>query len=92
MSLVYGLAVYGIIWWVVLFAVLPWGNRTYGEVGDVILGQAESAPAKPRLLIKVLATSAIAFIVWSGFYVLMVYKPFALEDIPSFVTFTGRYD
>lgn len=66
MSLTFGLALYFIIWWVVLFAVLPWGVRTQGEAGDVVPGTIESAPVKPRLLKVFIATTVVAGIVFLG--------------------------
>ena len=44
MSLSFALAIYAIIWWIVLFAILPIGVRTQEEEGDVSPGSAESAP------------------------------------------------
>jgi len=42
-----GLAVYAIVWWVVLLAVLPWGNRQI-DAADVAKGQAWGSPASSR--------------------------------------------
>jgi predicted secreted protein len=52
-----GVMAYTIIWWTVLFAVLPWGNRP-PETPEP--GHATSAPAKPRLLIKFGVTTLVA--------------------------------
>ena len=49
--------VYLIVWWVVLFAVLPWGVRA-GEAE--VPGEMSGAPANPRLGLKALVTTAIA--------------------------------
>ena len=49
MSLATAIAIYFIIWWVVLFAVLPWGVRSQEEGGDVVSGSDPGAPAIPRL-------------------------------------------
>ena len=40
------LAVYFVVWWITLFAVLPFGLRTQAEDKHVILGTVESAPTK----------------------------------------------
>ncbi len=51
MSIAFAIAIYFVIWWVLLFAVLPWGVRTSEEVGeDTNTGFADSAPYKPRLI------------------------------------------
>ena len=45
MSIVGGVLIYLIIWWVVLFAVLPIGVRNAYEEGvELVPGQADGAP------------------------------------------------
>ena len=51
--------VYFIVWWLVFFCVLPWGNQP--EVSPQI-GHATSAPKNPRLLLKSFITSVISAI------------------------------
>lgn len=79
MSLSLGLALYFIIWWVVLFAVLPWGVRTQGESGEVVQGTIESAPVKPRLLKIFLATTVVAAIVFLGVWYAMKIRLIPLD-------------
>jgi predicted secreted protein len=62
-----GIAVYAVIWWLVIFMVLPWGNAPVGAE-DVRRGHDRGAPARPRLLIKVVATTVIAAAVWGIVY------------------------
>ena len=50
MSLTFAIAIYVVIWWTVLFAVLPIGVRTQGEDGVVVPGTPESAPTATRML------------------------------------------
>ncbi|MGQ0676079.1 MAG: DUF1467 family protein [Rhodospirillales bacterium] len=61
MTLYSGIMVFVVIWWTVIFAVLPWGNRPPDKVEP---GHASSAPAKPRLAIKFAVTTAIAAVIW----------------------------
>ena len=65
MTIVTGIVVYVITWWLVLFAVLPWGARPPDHVDT---GHAPSAPAKPRLRLKFLVTTGVAAVVWLGVY------------------------
>jgi predicted secreted protein len=60
-----GILTYVIIWWVVLFAVLPWGIKVPDEPEP---GHASSAPTNPRLGLKALITTIVAGIVWLGVY------------------------
>lgn len=85
MSLIFGFAIYFVIWWVCLFAMLPFGVRTSEEIGEANKpGLADSAPHKPRLLPKVVATTIVSGIVFAGVYALMVHRVLPLDDIPFF--------
>jgi predicted secreted protein len=52
---------YVVIWWITLFAVLPWGNRA-GESPEP--GHDLGAPARPRIGLKALINSVVAAVVW----------------------------
>lgn len=88
MSLALGAAIYVILWWVVLFTILPLGVKTQEETGSVTEGTPESAPARPLLGRKLVATTLVAGILFAGVYGLLVYKPIGLDDIP----FPPRFD
>lgn len=60
MSVTLGIAIYVVLWWTVLFAILPIGVRTQGEEGVVVPGTPESAPAQPRLLRIVMLTTLVS--------------------------------
>jgi predicted secreted protein len=64
MSITLGIAIYIVIWWTVLFAVLPIGVRTQGEDGVIVPGTPESAPTAPRLLRVIVLTTAIATLIF----------------------------
>jgi predicted secreted protein len=68
MGWVTGIVVYFLVWWVTLFAVLPlW--VTPADPGDP--GHATGAPARPRLLLKVVVTTAISAVIWLAIYALV---------------------
>jgi predicted secreted protein len=46
-----------IVWWLVLFMVLPFGAKPPDHVEP---GMAPSAPARPRMGLKILVTTLIA--------------------------------
>lgn len=60
-----GVMVYIVVWWVVLFAVLPWGVRVPEQQEA---GHASSAPANPRLWLKGAITTVVAAVIWVGIY------------------------
>lgn len=54
-----GIIVYVLLWWVLIFAVLPWGNKMSD---DVELGNTASAPINPNIKKKFIITSLIALV------------------------------
>ena len=81
MSLATAFAIYFIIWWVVLFAVLPWGVRSQREDGTIIPGSDPGAPAIPRLRRKLVWTTIVAAIVVALWYVVYTDRLIALVDL-----------
>jgi predicted secreted protein len=65
MTIVTSLAIYFIIWWLVLFAVLPWGVRSQQESGDYHQGTDPGAPAIPHLGRKLVWTTIVAGLVFA---------------------------
>ena len=47
MSITFGLAIYFILWWLVLFAILPLGVQSQLESGEVVPGTEAGAPIAP---------------------------------------------
>jgi predicted secreted protein len=64
MSLTTALAIYFIIWWTVLFAVLPWGVRSQVESGTVVAGTDPGAPAVPQLWLKLAWTTVVSTVIF----------------------------
>jgi predicted secreted protein len=83
MNLVSIIAIYFVVWWIVLFAVLPWGVRTQQEEGDVTLGTTHSAPTRPLLIRKAIATSIVAAILVAAFWVAVEHYGLGLEAIAN---------
>ncbi|MEA2938581.1 MAG: hypothetical protein QOC56_2085, partial [Alphaproteobacteria bacterium] len=65
MALTTAIAIYFIIWWTVLFAVLPWGVRSQEESGPVSPGTDPGAPAIPRVWRKLLWTTVAASVIFA---------------------------
>jgi predicted secreted protein len=81
------LAIYFLIWWIVLFAVLPWGVRSQQESGDVPDGTDPGAPLMPMLLKKVMWTTIVATIVFAAFFVSYVYRLVTIEGLATLFGF-----
>ena len=68
MSLIFGLAVYMVLWWLTLFMVLPWGVTRIDQ-DELLPGQDPGSPAKPDLLKKFLITTALSLLLFAIFYI-----------------------
>ena len=64
-----GLVVYVLIWWTVLFAVLPIGTRPIVDADEQTGWRG--APERPRLLMKVIVTTLVAGVVWFAAWLLI---------------------
>jgi predicted secreted protein len=75
-------AIYFLIWWVTLFAVLPFGVRSQHEA-ETTPGTDPGAPVLPRLWWKLLWTTLIAAVIYGVLYVVYTYRLIGLDDIPG---------
>jgi len=67
MSWATGLMVYLVIWWTVLFAILPLGVKRVESPGR---GQEVGAPERPQLVRKAVITTIVAAVLWIAFFFL----------------------
>jgi predicted secreted protein len=58
-------AIFLLIWFVILFAVLPWGVRPSAEPEP---GHDPGAPANPQLGRKAIATTVISLLLWGVYF------------------------
>lgn len=82
-------AIYFVVWWIVLFAVLPLRVRSQREVGEVVPGSEAAAPARPELGRKAVITTVVAGLVCAGLWSLLN-SGLALDDIPVLPRFSGK--
>ena len=60
------IAVYFTTWWIVLFAVLPFGIKSQGESGEITRGTDPGAPAFTGFAWKAGVTTVIAAVLFAG--------------------------
>ena len=68
MTISFAIAIYFIIWWLTLFAVLPFGLRTQHDQGEVVPGTPASAPMRNRMLRSVLITTVVSAVIFGVAY------------------------
>ena len=87
MNIASAIAIYFIIWWLVLFLVLPFGIRNAHETGEVVKeGNEPGAPTNPRIIQKVLFTTILATAVFATFYVAKTRGWLDLDNLPFYDT------
>jgi predicted secreted protein len=83
MAISTSIAIYFLIWWITLFAVLPWGIRTQNEDSSVVPGTDPGAPTVPRLLNKLIWTTVVATILWVICAVVYANRLITLDDLAT---------
>ena len=81
MSITTSIAIYFIIWWTVLFVVLPWGVRSQQESGAVAPGTDPGAPTIPKLGRKLVWTTVTASVVFALCVLVYSYRLVSLDDL-----------
>ena len=76
MDIITTVFVFVLIWWLVIFTVLPWGNAAH-EKPEV--GHAASAPANPRILKKLLWTTIISVLITAALSLTVYLTGFSLH-------------
>ena len=85
MGFLTGFAIYFVIWWVVLFLMLPFGVRTQDDADDVTLGTTSSAPSGPHMARVIIRTTLGSLVIYGVFYLLTSTLGYRFEDIPSII-------
>lgn len=69
-GIVNGVVVFLIVWWLVIFMMLPIGVRSQEEEGDVLEGSEPGAPVAPQLKQKAWWTTIITSGIWIIYYII----------------------
>ena len=81
MSIGLAIAIFFVVWWIVLFAVLPFNVRTQGEAGETVPGTPSSAPAKFPLARMFLINTAVAIVVFALIWAVIEFDPFGIAEL-----------
>ena len=87
MSVTTALASFFLIWWVTLFAVLPWGIRSQHEGRndgqEMAPGTDPGAPTRARIGRKLLWTTLLALAIYAAFYLVYTKRLVTLDDLTA---------
>lgn len=78
----FGSAIYGIIWFLTLFMVLPFGVVSQHEDGRVVPGSEAGAPARPMIYRKLAMTTLLSAVLYGLVYMLLTSGILAHIDLP----------
>ena len=87
MAITSALVLLAVIWFMVLFVVLPLRLRTQGEEGEVVRGTHSSAPADPKLGRKARIVTLISVPLWILACAVIISGAITLEDFDLFSRF-----
>ncbi|MEL6226391.1 MAG: DUF1467 family protein [Pseudomonadota bacterium] len=87
MEFVFAIAVYFVVWWIGLFAVLPFfaQPQNESETGEIVPGTPESAPVAFPLGRLVVVNSLVAACVFAVLWSVIVFDPFGLGQVPDVI-------
>jgi len=78
MSIFTSVIVFLLVFWTVLFMVLPWGNKAR-DISET--GMANSAPSNPRIKQKFLITLGISIVIWGIVFTLVSLQVIDFHEI-----------
>jgi len=78
-------AIFFILWWLVLFAVLPFGVRPQHESDEITPGTEHGAPVQFSFWRKILTTTIVSVIVFAIYFVVTSVLGYTFDDIPNIV-------
>ena len=90
MTISSAIVLFCVIWAVVFFMVLPFGQVSQHEAGDVVPGTPASAPTDAQIKRKILITTAIALVVFGAVLAVILTKTLTIDDIPFLTPPSGR--
>lgn len=85
MTWISALAVYFILWWIVLFATLPFNLRTQDDEGEVTLGTTSSAPQGRHVARAMLRATVVSLVIFAVLVIVTRYFGLGIDDLPRIV-------
>lgn len=83
MGWITALAIYFIIWWTALFAILPIGMRSQRDEDDIVLGTEHGAPAQFSFARKAFWTTVVSTVIFAAFYLATEVWGVGLDSLPT---------
>ena len=81
MAVTTAIAIYFVLWWVVLFAVLPFGVRSQQESGSFAQGTDPGAPSVASIAKRLAWNTVVTAIVFAIGTTIYIYRLVSLNDL-----------
>tara|TARA_B100000676_G_C17826547_1_gene705488 strand:- start:22 stop:279 length:258 start_codon:yes stop_codon:yes gene_type:complete len=80
MSITGSIVTYVILWWIVLFLLLPFKIKSQLDDKNIYPGTEPGAPSNPRILKKVFYTTIITSILFTIIFILSYFNVINIRD------------
>lgn len=87
MNLTGAIVLYAVLWFVVLFVLLPFGQRSQAEAGEVVPGTPPGAPHAPALGRKMLWATVISAVIWGAAAWMILGGAISYDDVTGWDSF-----
>ena len=84
MNVFEAIVLYAVIWFMMIFVLLPFGLRTQGDEGRIVPGTHAGAPADFRVRRLLLWVTVATTVLWLAAVLALVYSDIGVRDIDIF--------
>ena len=84
MAITSAMVLFAVVWFMVLFIVLPIGRRTQGDEGEVVPGTQAGAPVNFNLRRTVVIVTAISLVIWAIICAVIISGVISIRDLGGF--------
>lgn len=84
MNLTGGVVLYSVLWFLVLFVVVPIGQKSQADMGEVMPGTPAGAPGNLRWRRKLIITTIVTTLIWGTIAWVILGGLISRADLESF--------
>ncbi|MGR3342746.1 MAG: DUF1467 family protein [Paracoccaceae bacterium] len=84
MAITSAMVLFAVVWFMVMFIVLPIGRRTQGDEGEVVPGTQAGAPVNFNLRRTVVIVTAISLVIWAIICAVIIFELISIRDLGWF--------
>ncbi len=84
MAISSSIVLFAVVWFMVMFVVLPIGRRTQGDENKVVPGTHPGSPVNFNLKRTMLIVTGITIIVWGVICAIIISGVIPLPDLPDY--------